>query len=65
LYGGKVVFLQPKQLTNLEPRAPGQVWRRFLTNFEVRRVAGSHLTMVECDAASTAAELSRCLAEAG
>jgi thioesterase domain-containing protein len=63
-YGGKVVFLQPSELNNLEPRAPSRVWRRYLANFEVRQVPGSHLSIVEDDAASTAAALSRCLAEA-
>lgn len=63
-YDGRVVFVQPAEINNLEPRVPGQVWGRLLKHLEVRRAAGSHLTMVEADAASTAAELSVCLAEA-
>ncbi|HEX3862864.1 MAG TPA: alpha/beta fold hydrolase [Stellaceae bacterium] len=61
-YRGRVVFLQPRENNNLKPRSPEQVWRRFLTDLEVRQIPGSHLTAVEGDAISTAAEVSRCLA---
>ena len=64
-YAGKVVFLQPENTTNLEPRAPSQVWRKYLSEFEARRVPGSHLGIVEDGAAATAAEIGKCLAAAG
>jgi len=64
-YSGKVVFVQPDEVPNLEPRDPAQVWRRFLSDLEVRRVPGSHMVMVETGAAETAAEISQCLAHAG
>lgn len=61
-YLGKVVFVQPREVPNLEPRAPAQVWRRFLPDFEVRRVPGSHRTMVEPEfAAATARVIGECL----
>jgi acetoacetyl-CoA synthetase len=63
-YGGKVVFLQPAETPGLEPRKPRQVWGRFLSDLEIRRVPGSHLRMVEDGAAGTAAEISRCIAKA-
>jgi thioesterase domain-containing protein len=63
-YSGKVVFLQPEYIPNLEPRSPHRVWSKFLSNLEIRRVPGSHLGMLEEGATSAAAEISRCLTEA-
>lgn len=63
-YTGKVVFVQPKEVPGLEPRAPARVWRRFLGDLEIRRVAGSHLGMLETNAASVAAAIGDCLARA-
>jgi acetoacetyl-CoA synthetase len=63
-YTGKVVFLQPEHIPNLEPRSPREVWDKFLTDLVVRRVPGSHLGMVDEGAAATAAEIGRCVAEA-
>jgi acetoacetyl-CoA synthetase len=63
-YAGKVVFIQPEFIPNLEPRAPRRVWGRFLSDLEIRRVPGSHLGMLDEGAAAAAAEISRCLAEA-
>jgi acetoacetyl-CoA synthetase len=63
-YPGKVVFLQPEYVLNLEPKAPRKVWGQFLPNFVIRRVPGSHLTMLEEGAAVTAAEIARCVTEA-
>ena len=61
-YDGRVVFLQPALVPNLEPRAPAKVWRRFLPALEIRRVPGSHLGMLEPAAAAAAgAEIGRCL----
>jgi len=54
-YDGKVVFVQPNEIPNLEPKLPHQVWRKWLSDLDVDRVSGSHLTMVEADAAATAA----------
>ncbi|HML09646.1 MAG TPA: thioesterase domain-containing protein [Stellaceae bacterium] len=62
-YPGRVVFVQPEFIPNLEPRAPRGVWGRFLSDLETRRVPGSHLGMLDEGAASVAAEISRCLAE--
>lgn len=64
-YGGRVVFMQPMSIANLEPRAPQRVWGKFLSNLVVRRVPGSHLGMLDEGAAATAAEISRCVAAAG
>jgi acetoacetyl-CoA synthetase len=63
-YARKVVFVQPDEVPNLEPRRPASVWRRFLTDFDVRRVPGSHLGMVEAGAAATATVISQCINEA-
>lgn len=62
-YGGRVVFMQPDFIPNLEPRAPRRVWGQFLADLTIRRVPGSHLAMLDEGAASTAVEISRCLAE--
>jgi thioesterase domain-containing protein len=61
-YAGKVVFLQPTFIPNLEPRSPRRVWGKFLSNLAVHRVPGSHLSMVDEGAAATASEICRCLA---
>ncbi|MBV9828682.1 MAG: alpha/beta fold hydrolase [Alphaproteobacteria bacterium] len=63
-YAGRVVFLQPHDKGNLKPRSPEQVWRRYLPMLEVRRIPGSHLTLVETDAASTGAAIARCVTDA-
>jgi acetoacetyl-CoA synthetase len=60
-YSGKVVFVQPEEVPNLEPWAPAQVWQKFLTDLEVRKVPGSHLGMLESGATAIAAEISDCL----
>jgi acetoacetyl-CoA synthetase len=60
-YSGRVVFVQPDEVPNLEPWAPAQVWRKFLTDLEVRKVPGSHLGMLEAGAAAVAAQISDCL----
>ena len=60
-YGGKVVFIQPEETPGLEPRKPRQIWGRFLSDLEIRRVPGSHLKMVE-EAAATAAEIDQSIA---
>jgi acetoacetyl-CoA synthetase len=63
-YCGKVVFVQPEYVPNLEPRAPHRVWDKFLSDLVIRRVPGSHLGMLDEGATAAAAEISRCLAEA-
>lgn len=63
-YAGKIVFVQPTEIANLEPQAPGRVWRRFLGDLEVRRVPGSHEGIVEDGAAAIAAAIGDCLAAA-
>jgi acetoacetyl-CoA synthetase len=63
-YCGKVVFVQPDYVPNLEPRAPRRVWGQFLTDLVIRRVPGSHLGMLDEGAIAAAAEVSRCLEEA-
>jgi acetoacetyl-CoA synthetase len=62
-YTGRVVFLQPAEVPNLEPRRPERVWGQFLDDLVVRRVPGSHLGMMQGGAAATATEICRCLAE--
>ncbi|MBV8776991.1 MAG: hypothetical protein JO258_07325 [Alphaproteobacteria bacterium] len=62
-YAGKVVFLQPHEVPHLEPRRPERVWRRFLDDLAIRRVPGTHLGMLQDDAAAAGAEIGRCLAE--
>jgi acetoacetyl-CoA synthetase len=63
-YDGRVVFLQPEYVPNLEPRAPRRVWGQYLPDLVIRRVPGSHLGMLDEGAVAVAAEISRCLAEA-
>jgi len=63
-YAGRVVFIQPEFVPNLEPRAPHRVWDRFLSDLAIRRVPGSHLGMLDEGAIAAAAEISRCLDEA-
>lgn len=63
-YAGKVFFLQPQDVPNLEPRRPERVWGRVLDDLEIRRVPGSHLGMMEEGAAETAAAIARCVADA-
>jgi acetoacetyl-CoA synthetase len=63
-YSGKVVFVQPEFVPNLEPRAPHRVWRQYLSDLTIRRVPGSHLGMLDEGAVAAAAEISRCLDEA-
>jgi thioesterase domain-containing protein len=60
-YAGRVVFVQPEKILDLEPRSPTRVWGRFLSDLEVRRVPGSHLSMVDDTAAAVAAVLGACL----
>jgi acetoacetyl-CoA synthetase len=61
-YAGKVVFIQPEDVPNLEPRAPRRVWGQFLDDLVIRRVPGSHLGIVDEGAAAAAAEIDLCLA---
>lgn len=63
-YAGRVVFVQPEFIPNLEPRAPRRVWGQFLSDLSIRRVPGSHLGMLDEGATAAAAEISRCLTEA-
>jgi acetoacetyl-CoA synthetase len=62
-YAGKVLFIQPEEVPDLEPRRPGLVWQRLLPDFEVCRVPGTHLGLVDTGAAATAAAISGRLAE--
>ena len=57
LYAGKVLFIQPEEVPDLEPRRPGSVWNRLLPDFEVCRVPGTHLGLVDTGAAATAAAI--------
>ena len=63
-YAGKVVFVQPEGVANLEPRQPRRVWGRFLDDMTIRRVPGSHFGMLEEGAEAAGQEISRCLADA-
>jgi acetoacetyl-CoA synthetase len=65
-YDGKVTFVQPDEVPNLEPCAPEQVWRSFLGDLDVCRVPGTtHLGIVETGATATAATIRECLRRAG
>jgi acetoacetyl-CoA synthetase len=63
-YAGKVVFVQPECVTNLEPRQPRRVWGQFLGDLEIRQVPGSHFGMLNEGAEAAAKEISRYLADA-
>jgi acetoacetyl-CoA synthetase len=54
-YAGKVLFVQPDEVPDLEPRRPSQVWGRLLSDFEVCRVPGTHLGLVDDGAVAVAA----------
>lgn len=56
-YAGKVLFIQPEEVPDLEPRHPRLVWHRLLADFEVCRVPGTHLGLVDTGAAATAAAI--------
>lgn len=56
-YAGKVLFIQPEEVPDLEPRRPGLVWNRLLADFEVCHVPGTHLGLVDTGAAATAAAI--------
>jgi thioesterase domain-containing protein len=56
-YAGKVLFIQPEEVPDLEPRRPGLVWNRLLRDFEVCCVPGTHLGLVDAGAAATAAAI--------
>jgi len=61
-----VMFIHPDALPDLYPRSPVRLWRRFLSNVDVRRVPGTtHLGMVEDGAVATAAAIRECLTRAG
>jgi acetoacetyl-CoA synthetase len=64
-YAGKVLFVQPREVPNLEPRTPSLVWRKFLRDLEIRRVPGSHLGMVDDGAAAIGECLSQFTAFGG
>jgi thioesterase domain-containing protein len=61
-YAGKVVFLQPTFVPNLEPRSPRRVWSKFLSDLTVRRVPRSHLSIIDEGATATSAQIAHCLA---
>jgi thioesterase domain-containing protein len=57
-YNGKVVFVETLEKSTFDPRNPLWIWQKYLGNIEVRRVPGSHSTMIEADAQGTAKEIS-------
>jgi thioesterase domain-containing protein len=63
-YAGKVLYLQPMELDNLQPRSPRRMWRKYLPVFEVRRVPGSHMGIVEDAAGGVAAAIAEPLQRA-
>lgn len=63
-YAGKVLYLQPTQLDNLQPRSPRRMWRKYLPALEVRWVPGSHMGMVEDGAGVVAAAIAEPLEQA-
>lgn len=64
-YRGKVLIVRPREIPDLEPRRPAQVWRRYLADFEVRRVPGTHLGLVDDGAAAVAEAIGDCLNRCG
>lgn len=56
-YAGKVVIVRPTELEDLMPSSPARAWRSFLADMETRQIPGSHLGMVEQNAAATAAAM--------
>jgi acetoacetyl-CoA synthetase len=60
-YSGKVIFAQAEEIADQEPSDPGRVWRRFLSDFETRKVPGGHIAMVEENAGTTAAAVGECV----
>jgi len=62
-YAGKVLFVQPEEVPDLEPRRPGLVWKRLVGDFEVCRVPGTHLGLVDTGAAAAAAAIGDRLAQ--
>lgn len=63
-YAGRVLYVQPTQLDNLQPRSPRRMWRKYLPTLEVRRVPGSHMGMVEDGAGGVAAAIAAPLQQA-
>lgn len=59
-YSGKVIFIQPSEI-GLEPRDPRRVWGKFVREFEIHRVPGTHLQMIGPYVEDLAAEISACL----
>jgi len=62
-YSGKILFLKARR--SLFPLNPRDIWRRLSQEYEMRIVPGNHDSMMREDVDSLAAELSRCLAQAG
>jgi thioesterase domain-containing protein len=63
-YAGKVLYVLPTELENLQPSSPRRMWRRYLPALEVRRVPGSHMGMVDDGAEGVAAAIAGPLEEA-
>jgi thioesterase domain-containing protein len=63
-YVGKVLYVQPIELENLQPSSPRRMWRKYLPALELRRVPGSHMGMVEDGAPGVAAAIAEPLQQA-
>jgi thioesterase domain-containing protein len=63
-YAGKVLYVLPAELENLQPSSPSRMWRRYLPALEVRRVPGSHMGMVDDGAQGVAAAIAEPLQQA-
>lgn len=64
-YDGRVLFIRPVRVQSSFPTRPSQVWRRFLGDWRVVRVPGSHLDMLHEGVGAIADEVHRCLARPG
>jgi thioesterase domain-containing protein len=57
-YGGKVVLVAPLEKETLDPETPERIWQKFLTDLEVHSVPGSHLSLLDVHAVTTAEKIS-------
>jgi acetoacetyl-CoA synthetase len=62
-YAGKVTFLKARAFSDTFPMSPRGVWQNQVAGMDVRMLSGSHASIVNEDAAGTAAIISELLAK--